>query len=673
CHEKYNDSLVKDNENTLKIDLRDAQHYIDSDKQNIDEALRIIKSVNKQRRYDESWKDSLLCGQFTLWKGIAEFWRDDFEKALELLTKAKKILISYEGQKSQLFLAKNWIGYTLYRKADFTKAKKTMRETLQELLKWLEKKQNTDVITQRNIQQRIQYAIGNLALFYRYTGNFTKAIRYAETAHNIVTNLPRNKKEILRSLNTLGHVLAIAGRNIDARFYLEQAEKIYKEIPDRLLGGRVYSNLCQLSYGTMEFAHLIEYYRAEELHKAVENSSGAHVQKYIDYAKKQAIQLLEKEPVFHKELADAYFSLGELYMMMPASHPAIQRKGDKWELAEQAFEKALHSARKSKFQYSVIDTLESLVTLYYFQSHAEKKLSPECKGRCQEKQRKYQKEIESDWKIEQYPNLAGRYALTRGDIHFDKALEDLQADNDASGVEHLLKAFNHYADSAAYKKKFNKNRYYLMLRIIYNRLDKLVELAHPLSFSRLEKFLDYDEQEVRQKVLISPDVFSHLTQNQAAWENQVEDFGKFFHYALLLGENKIEQETLDKLEDELTEHEKTGAYWKAVLVNRCLTELYWIQANRSTDVQEKEKAQEQLVFHLNRQSRQYRLMGDSFHAKRSYERAEKITTQITSNLRLKKGLEGYTLLVKGEYYLHRVELANLLESLVVGELKYGHK
>ncbi|MCI5160807.1 MAG: hypothetical protein D3917_02035 [Candidatus Electrothrix sp. AX5] len=666
CYKKYGASPL----HALQIKLRDAQHYIDSDKQNIDEALRIIKEVNKNRQDDESWKDSLLCGQFTLWEGIAEFWRDDFERALERLKKAKDIFI-YEGEKLLFFLANNWIGYTLYRKADFAEAKKTMRGTLKELLQWLEQEKNTDRITQRNNQQRIQYAVGNLALFYSYTGNFIKAIRYAETAHNIVTNLPRNKKETLRSLNTLGHVLAIAGRNIDARFCLDEAKKIYKEIPDRLLGGRVYTNFCQLSYGVMEFAHLIEYYRAEELHKALERSQCTQIQEYIDYAE-EAIQLLEEEPIFHKELADAYFSLGELYMMMPEKH--IKEGDNKWVLAEQKFKKALHSARKSQFKYSIIDTLESLVTLYYFQSHAGEKLPSECKSACEEKQKKYQNEIENSWNIKLYPNLAGRYELTQGDIHFDKALEFLREGNSQLGAENLIKAFNHYIQSAVYKKKFNMNRYYLLLRVIYNRLDKLVELAYPFTFSRL-KSLDYDfpEEGFRPNPLISKDIISHLEQEQAEWNVKVEDFSRIFEYALLLGKKKIEQEALDKLEDELAYNERTGAYWKAVLVNKCLSELYWIQTNvskKAGDYQKEEAAEEQLVLHLNQQSRQYRLMGDSYHARQAYERAEKIIQQI-SNPRLKKGVKGYTETVKGEYFIRRAEFANLLESLVADELEAG--
>ncbi len=663
CRAKYHTSPL----NALEIDLRDAQHYIDSHKANIKKALEIIKRVNEQQQYDESWKDSLLCGKFTLWEGIAEFWQDNFEKVIYLLIKSDSIF-SYNKKQDLLYLTKNWIGYVYYRKAEFVEAEYWMNVSLTKLMDLLSEELD-DNKRRRSLQQRIQYSLGNLAMLYRYTGKFIKAIRYAEMQFNIVKSLPRNKKEILRSLNTLSHVSAIAGRTVDARQYLEEAEGIYKEIPDRLLGGRLYSTFCQLSYGTMEFANLLECYRAEELHRAVENSHGKNVQEYIEYAEK-AIQCLGQKPIFHKELADAYFSLGELYMMMPANHPDIQRKGDKWKLAEQAFEKALEFGRKSQFQYRVVDTLESLVTLYYFQSQAEK-ISLEQKKKCAEKQNQYQDEIEIDWKIQQYPNLLGRYELTKGDIRFDKALEKLKAEYPKAdkGVEDLIEAFNHYTRSAACKKKFNKNRYYLMLRVIYNRLDKLVELTHPYTFPRLES-LDYEQQvELHEEPKISGKVLSLL---KIKWENKEEDFKRILNDALLLGKKEIEP-SLKKLEDELAEHDRTGAYWKAVLANKCLTELLWIQIHIIKDDQKKELQQQNLVLHLHLQSRQYRLMEDSFHAKRSYERAEKVITKKIENSRIKMGLDGYTAIVKGEYCARRTEFAHLLEYLVVDELEAGRE
>ena len=671
CRKKYGASKFYE----LQIELRDVQHYIDSSKPNIKKALDIIKKVNERQHHDKTRKNSLLYGQFTLWAGIAEFWQDNFDNAIELMKKANSIFINYDRREELIYLADNWTGYTYYRKADFIQAESWMKISLDGLIELLSKELNDDNKRRRKLQQSIQYTLGNFAMLYRYTGKFIEAIRYAEIQLNIVKSLPRNKKEILRSLNTLSHVLAIAGRNVDGRCYLEEAEGIYKEIPDRLLGGRLYSTFCQLSYGTMEFANLLECYRAEDLHRAVENSNGKHVQEYIEYAE-EAIRLLEQEPVFHKELADAYFSLGEMYMMMPANHPDIQKKGDKWELAKHGFEKAQKFAKKSQFQYRFVDTLVSLVTLYYFQSQT-KGISLEQKKECVEKQKDYQNAIESDWKIKQYPNLAGRYELIQGDIHFDKALEKLKAEYPKAneGYDDLLKAFNHYIRSAACKKKFNKNRYYLMLRIIYNRLDKLVELAHPLRFSRLE-YLDYEQQEEssRKEPLISSNVLS-LLENE--WKDKEDDFRRMFNYAHLLGKKKISKDELEKLEKELKDHKKAGAYWQAVLVNKCLIELYWIQANihlHNKNTKEEERHLEQVVLHLNRHSRQYRLMGDSFHAKRSYERAEKIIDKkITSNLRLKIALKGYTEIVKGEYFLQRVELANLLESVVAGELKSGRE
>jgi hypothetical protein len=662
CYKKY---CHLDDEVEHEIELRKIQYALDTDKHRLKELLQRIALVKGGMEKDNK-EQSALYGQFLLQEGIAEFWQDNFDRTVKLLKRARKIFIRIEDQEASVFLANNWIGYTLYRKGDFSEARRWMQESLEGLLDWLSKElDDADKVTTRNIQQHIQYALGNLALLDRYTGRFFHAIQYAEIALNIVENLPRNKKETLRSLNTLGHVLAIAGRNIDARFYLKEAEKIYKEIPDRLLGGRVYSNFCQLYYGTMEFAYLVEYYRAEELHQAIKLSRGRNIGKYVRYAKK-AIHLLEMEPALHKELSDAYFSLGELYMMMP---PAKLR-GAKWALAERAFERALNSARKSKFTFRIIDTLESLVTMYYFQSRAGEELSREEKKKSLEKLEQYQGEIDKQrgW-LQCYPNLMGRYELTQGDIHFDEALDLLEGDKFTEGTEQLEKAFDHYIESASYKMKFNKDRYHLMLRVIYNRLNTLVDLAYPIHFPRLAGLEQNSRQGMWKERNIPNESIGCLENKRSRWEDKIEDFKWIFDQVLLLKERKVEEEKLKEFADKVTRNERQGKYWEAVLVNKCLTELYWTQVHTDTVTDsEKEKYREQLVLQLNQQSRLYRLMGDYYHAKRSYQRAKKIIATMPDSP-LKKGLEGHTNIIEGEYLFRRGEFGKLLESIVGGELQ----
>lgn len=429
CCDKYTPSLLVE----LEVELRDARYYIDGNEQDIPRALGIIKSVNEQQQADASWESSLLFGKFKLWEGIAYFWLDEFDKAIRFLKEAREIFIAHERQEDLVFLAENWIGYTYYRKADFNEAEGWMKQSLDGLLDLLGKELDAGTRKKRNLQQRIQYTYGNLAMLYRYKGKFSESIRYAEMQFNIVESLPRNKKEIFRSLNTIAHVLAVAGRSMDARSYLEQAKRIYREIPDPLLGGRLQSNYCWLSYDSLESAYMIEYYRARELRYAVNNtftkqgSLRAELLRSAVEHTKEAIKILQGEsedPVSHKELADAYFNLGELYMMTPEAWRA-----DKWREAEQAFLQAAKSAEISQFRYSHIDALESLVALYYFWNYAAENLSNEKKIENEQKQQQYRKQLEVDLRseMERYPNLMGRYELTLGNIAFDSALDRLQA------------------------------------------------------------------------------------------------------------------------------------------------------------------------------------------------------------------------------------------------------
>ena len=66
---------------------------------------------------------------------------------------------------------------------------------------------------------------------------------------------------------------------------------------------------------------------------------------------------------------------------------------DRWEQAENAFLQSLKWGKESQFQYRVVDTLESLVTLYYFWNGASD-VSNDTKANNQEKIRSYQQEIE---------------------------------------------------------------------------------------------------------------------------------------------------------------------------------------------------------------------------------------------------------------------------------------
>ena len=589
--QRYKDSQLT----ALEIELRDVQHYIDANEPDILRALDIIKLVNKRRQLvnkrqqpDASWKDSLLFGKFKLYEGIAYFWLDKFDEAVRLLKEARGFFIAHEDQEDPIFLAENWIGYTYYRKADFNEAEGWMKHSLNRLLALLATEVKAGTKNKRNIQQRIQYTYGNLAMLYRYKGRFFKSIRYAKVAHSIVESLPRNKKEIFRSLNTLAHVLAVAGRSMEARPYLEQAEKIYKEIPDPVLGGRLYSNFCWLSHDVLEFAYLIEYYRADELRDAIE-SKQQRLEKtsvfFLFHAEK-AVKLLDQATtVSHKELADAYFKQGELFMILPEFYMP-----NKWVKAERAFFQAAESAKISRFRYTYFDVLERLLTLYYLWNRAAKNLPDETRASNERKQQEYQKELKIlDSELKRFPNLMGRYELALGNIDFDIALDLLRVkkNDDADctvEIKLLKKAFKHYFSAALYKKEFNRDRYFLVLLICYNRFITLI----------------------KKQQVIAEQILAWLKKNLANWQYNISEFEDIFDYIILLHTRgkSDRQGTIEHLKQDIQQAEENGDYRRVVLLNKCLIDGYRLQAKLTCS----EVYQEKLVLRLIRQSRFYRLL-----------------------------------------------------------------
>lgn len=657
CCKKYSLSDVRE-----RINLKRVEYLIDSNESNFDKALNLIKKVRRGKEVDKSWNYSVVNGKFVMLEGIATFWLEKYNDAIKLFNKSKEIFILHEEQDVALARVDNWIGYAHYRQANFKEAERLMKQSLTGLLDFSPMKQNISEREKRNILQLIQYIFGNMAMIYRYTGNFSEAICNAYIQYNIVSRLPYNTKETLRSLNTLAHVLSISGRTIDARFYLERALTIYNKRPDSLLGGRLYNNLSLLSYDSIESSYMIEFYRAMELNDALEGAYGEQggkrarqqaekLYKAFEHVN-ESIAILSKEKKFHKELADAYLSLGGLYMIQPESrHP------EKWKKAEEKLLQAVKFGKTSQFRYSLIDSLVSLVTLYYFWGYSATNLSIVEKGKIDKKRRKVQEELTGMGReIELYPDLLGRYRLTLGDINFDNSLimmEDGDGNHDLI-EEQLKEASRHYFYSALIEKTFNQDRYHKVLRVIYNRLRILV----------------------KENRLISQEIFRWVEINSKKWENSLNELSDVFHYVnkLFLNE-KVEGEVLrDKikqLEDDINRVEKQGDYRRSILLNKCLLDVYRKEAEKNRS----EEYQEKLVINLNRQSRFYRLLGEVYYTRLCFERARKaiIGKDIEARVPIadsvvKQGLQGYTDIVEGEFCFRRGRYGSLLEFYLQGEL-----
>ncbi|MCI5125598.1 MAG: hypothetical protein D3925_14275, partial [Candidatus Electrothrix sp. AR5] len=331
---------------------------------------------------------------------------------------------------------------------------------------------------------------------------------------------------------------------------------------------------------------------------------------------------------------------------------------EKWKEAEQAFVQAVKFAELSQFRYSYIDALESLVGLYYFWNRAAEKLSNEKKAENKQKQEQYRNQLEGDLRsqMECYPNLMGRYELTLGNIAFDSALDRLRAKNTHDAdctkeIKLLKKAFRYYFSAALYKKKFNKDRYFLVLRVCYNRLITLI----------------------KKQQVIAEEILTWMKMNPEKWQDNISEFEEIFNYIVLLQvkEKNDSLGTIERLKQAIQQAEENGDYRHAVLLNKCLIDGYRLQA-KST---ESEVYQEKVACRLSRQSRLYRLLGDVHYTRLCYGRARdaiegkdiEAKVEIKDPV-LKQGLEGFTDIVKGEFYFRQGGYGSLLEIYLRDEL-----
>ena len=106
---------------------------------------------------------------------------------------------------------------------------------------------------------------------------------------------------------------------VDAHHHFLEAGVLLQEVRNRAIRGRIKKDLGILQYRIAELSHILEYYRAEDLEKIIEEKQYVLEQDIKEAQRliEDAIEALGEEPVFKKELSDAHYALGELYMVRP--------------------------------------------------------------------------------------------------------------------------------------------------------------------------------------------------------------------------------------------------------------------------------------------------------------------------------------------------------------------
>ncbi len=645
----------------LRIHLRLIRYYTFTDR-DYERGLRMAEETLSTYQDHSVWQESDLRGHFLLVLGFAQSALERFEEAIASFHQAKNVFYDL-GKDYWLYRTNNSIGYAYYKQGKFAEAERYLTQSINGFSKLLAERREIPKRERRQLFQGLQLSLGNLASVYGYTGQFEKAIRYAEIVMDIVRNLPYNNQEIARARTIVGHQHAVAGHAIDAQYNLTQAEALLANIRNRTLTGRAKTDLGLLLYRVDEFSYLIEYYRAEE----VENMLKGYMQhEQIEQAERllhNAIQILSESPAIDKELADAYYVLGELYMITPAPNH--------WQHAEQAFLKSLEWGRSSKFCYGVVDTLESLVTLYYFWNGASG-ISAAQKTRNLQKSLEYQQELQCyDESI--YPNLFGKYHVTLGDIEFDAAFERLRSGGEAGcdeAIQALKKSFSHYVTATRLMRQFNEERYYLSLRVFYNRLHGLIDkiFDQHISLQMLARI-----QEIKS-------VWTRNTQELEALSQHITVQGSvphWFHYTKTAEIEEIYQyiqlrirpqeklEQIQRLQTHLKDVLNIGNFGLTSLLNSCLIGAYTTLKLAEPD---NEVYQEQYIVQLYMQSGYYRTLGDEYQAALCLWTCRREIERLSDPI-LKKALEGSVDCSEGTLLYRRGEYGRLLEFYLQDELE----
>jgi len=627
----------------LHIRWRRIEYYRNTNR-NYEKPLQMAQETLTQYQNREDWIDSELHGHFLRVYGSAAFSLERFPEAIEAFQKAKRIFFDLRKNYWN-YRTENLIGYTYYRQGHFTAAEEAMERSREGLYRLLIYGRNLKALEYRQFFQGLQLVLGNLAVVYSYLGRFEMAMRMAEIMLTIARLLPRNNFELARSYATAGHISLLAGDKVSAGRYLIEADTLLKDIDNRALSGRIMPDLAILRYRVDLFAYLLEYYRAKELDAILTEQIGDKGGKQLNQAKnliENACDILKKPPVIKKELADAYYALGELYMVTPVS--------EHWEKAEESLFEALKWGEDSSFRYRVADTLESLAALYYFWNGASG-ISLETKSQNFQKKKDIQKRLEQE-KLLDYPEIRGKYTIGLADEQFDRALQLLRSQDQTKleAAEDLLyKAFADYTVAVKVMQPFNENLFYLGLRVFYNRLKVLVDAEQCGEILKISEYLE---------------------RLRPLWKEPIKELDDIYRYTImrLMPIEKIKTEImpLSKHIQQVLQHGDIGM---ALLLNACL-----IGLNRllSPADNENDEYLEQFLLQLNIQIGYFRALNDEYQVHQVIEIIRKELKHLKDTY-LQQAIEGYTDCREGTFLYRRGDYGRLLEIYLQDDLHIWRK
>jgi tetratricopeptide (TPR) repeat protein len=687
----------------LRIDSRRIGFRIEAERK-YEEALQTADKILEQYRGKPEWENSNVRGRILFRKGTVEYFLGKFEEAVNSFREAKQVFYDF-GDDIRIYEMNNWIGLAFYARGNFVQARRWWTQGREGFAELLGRK--FDEREHRRLLQDIRYSFSNLAFIDSHTGHFQSSMRHAEIALNIGRHLPRNDRETARMRILASEMFVFAGRAIDARHHAHVAEKLIEEGPihDPTWEARLKTNLCLSQYRKNQLAYLLEYYRAEEIEKIVQGMGFIQYAEIEEAEKlvKEAIDILtegsfklteqslkdlkrkdipdeilkdlssmkeqefarkneflaavqrqigEKQTDRHKEcilrytlerpdnprhLANTYYALGELAMVTPSK--------EHWHESEDAFLQALKWGEMSQFNYRVVDTLESIVTLYYFWNGtlgtAEE--FKELKEHNQRQMTTYQEKLD-DYDDMIYPELFGKYKVTRGDNEFDEGLRLLRTENEKSRktIMNVFKgSFAYYVRAAELMQEFNVDRYYLTLRVFYNRLNTLINALQEKNIS-----LDW------------------MDDLQSAWKGKAGEFNEIYKHVQLRVKPEEQRQDIENLEYNLHDILKKGDFGIAALLNECLIGAYR-PLIASDEKNNEDRAH--LIHRLNAQASLYRTLGDEYQAEQCITDARKILKPLEDSP-LKQGLEGCIDASEGALKYRKGEYGRLLELFLQGEL-----
>lgn len=410
--------------------------------------------------YARKKQQDLFLGILLYTRASLYYYKQKAKEAETLFRQAIDVMSRVKDKKANLYhyhqgIANNWLGYVQYEQGKFSESIPSLEaaEThLKNATKSLKQEQYKD-LRQRQIEKWIAQVRGNLCRIYREIGQPDKSIHYGESSLARRRELG-NLKEIIKGLNSLGLMYARKGDLDGALTLYREAEDKLQKVPDPILLGRIRTNIATVCFNRDRFSDFLSKNLRGALPRAAEILRVTEDQ--LAQAENDLTNVIKSlQRISSRELATAYYNLGELHLMKCQFEKALDN-----------FVNTVNISTNRSDRYTLMNALQRLVLTAYLKDDPQlfEKYSTE-----------FMNQLKEVGDTEETKRYVIRYHITLGNYHYDRLFPTAGAKNYDQAC--FIAAFEEFTNAIGHAKAYSEGSLKFAREVFSERLTEVIKLS----------------------------------------------------------------------------------------------------------------------------------------------------------------------------------------------------